>query len=69
LAAFSSDVSNLPRIVTLKDINMKLNEKTGQINMDVVAKTYRYLDADEIAEQRRQAAKAAKGKKKTGNKR
>ena len=57
LAAFTSDVSNLARIVTLKDMNMQLQEQSGQLSMDVVAKTFRYLDADEIAQQRRDAAK------------
>lgn len=66
LAAFSSDVSNLARIVTLKDIHMQLQEKAGQLSMDVVAKTYRYLDADEIAEQRKEAAKAASGRPRPG---
>jgi type IV pilus assembly protein PilO len=66
LAAFSSDVSNLARIVTLKDIHMQLQEKTGQLSMDVVAKTYRYLDAEEIVEQRKEAAKAARGKPRPG---
>ena len=57
LAAFTSDVSNLARIVTLRDMNVQFQDKTGQLSMDVVAKTFRYLDSDEIAEQRRQAAK------------
>lgn len=59
LAAFTSDVSNLARIVTLKDMTMQLQEKTGQLSMDVVARTFRYLDSEEIAQQRREAAKAA----------
>lgn len=57
LGAFASDVSNLARIVTLRDMNVQLQEKTGQLSMEAVAKTYRYLDAEEIAEQRRLAAK------------
>lgn len=66
LASFTSDVSNLARIVTLKDINMQLQEKTGQLSMDVVARTFRYLDSEEIAEQRREAAKAKQAAGKRG---
>lgn len=66
LAAFTSDVSNLARIVTLKDMNMQLLERTGQLSMDVVARTFRYLDSEEIAEQRREAAKAAQAAAKRG---
>ena len=61
LGAFASDVSNLARIVTLNDINIDLQEKTGQLMLEAVAKTFRYLDSEEIAEQRREAAKAKKG--------
>ncbi len=57
LGAFTSDVSNLPRIVTLNNLNIQLQEKTGKLKMDAVAKTFRYLDPEEIAAQ--QAAKAA----------
>jgi type IV pilus assembly protein PilO len=57
LAAFASDVSNLARIVTLN--NMKLEqEKNGQLTLEAVAKTFRYLDNEEIAQARREAAKA-----------
>lgn len=61
MGAFASDVAQLPRIVTLNDIVIQ-NDK-GTLTMDTVAKTFRYLDEDEIAKQRR-AAKDAKGKKK-----
>jgi type IV pilus assembly protein PilO len=61
LGAFASDVSNLARIVTLNDININLQDKTGQLMLEAVAKTFRYLDSEEIAEQRREAAKAQKG--------
>ena len=61
LGAFASDVSNLARIVTLNDVNINLQDKTGQLMLEAVAKTFRYLDSDEIAEQRREAAKAKQG--------
>ncbi len=60
MGAFASDVAQLPRIVTLNDIGIT-NDK-GTLVMDATAKTFRYLDEDEIAKQRK-SAKAAKGKK------
>ncbi len=66
LGSFTSDLSNLARIVTLENIRIEENEKTGRLAMQAVAKTYRYLDQEEIAEQRRQAAEAAKAKGKAG---
>ncbi|HXZ96942.1 MAG TPA: type 4a pilus biogenesis protein PilO [Burkholderiales bacterium] len=56
LGAFASDIAKMPRIVTLSDININ-PVKEGELAMDAVAKTYRYLDEDEIAKQK-QAAKA-----------
>ena len=61
MGAFASDVAQLPRIVTLNDLNV-VNDK-GQLTMDAVAKTFRYLDEEELAKQRRLAKDAkAKGK-------
>ncbi len=45
---FVSGVAALPRIVTLHDINLSSTED-GKLKMDVMAKTYRYLDEDELA--------------------
>ena len=60
MGAFASDVAQLPRIVTLNDIGI-VNDK-GTLVMDATAKTFRYLDEDEVAKQRK-SAKSAKGKK------
>jgi len=61
LGRFASDISQLPRIVTLNDINV--NPMTGGVlSMDAIAKTYRYLDEAELAAQKR-AAKPAQGAK------
>ena len=60
MGAFASDVAQLPRIVTLNDIGI-VNDK-GTLVMDATAKTFRYLDEDEIAKQRK-SAKDAKAKK------
>ena len=59
MGAFASDVAQLPRIVTLNDVAIA-NDK-GTLKMDAVAKTFRYLDEDEIARQRA-LAKQAKDK-------
>lgn len=58
MGAFASDIAQLPRIVTLNDVAIA-NDK-GVLVMDAVAKTYRYLDEDEIAKQRRQAKEGGK---------
>lgn len=62
LGKFSSDISQLPRIVTLNDINISAPEKGGALSMEAVAKTYRYLDEEELAAQK-QAEKKAKDQK------
>jgi type IV pilus assembly protein PilO len=60
MGAFASDVAQLPRIVTLNDIGI-VNDK-GTLVMDATAKTFRYLDEDEIAKQLK-SAKDANAKK------
>ncbi len=62
MGSFASDIGQLPRIVTLNDINLNVG-KDGTLTMDTVAKTFRYLDDEEVAAQRA-AAKAAKAAKK-----
>ena len=61
MGAFASDVAQLPRIVTLNDVGI-VNDK-GTLTMEATAKTYRYLDENEVAAQRK-AAKDAKDKAK-----
>jgi type IV pilus assembly protein PilO len=52
LGAFTSDIANLPRIVTLN--NLILNSgKDGALTLDAVAKTFRYLDKSEVEAQRK----------------
>ncbi|MBS1170983.1 MAG: pilO [Burkholderiaceae bacterium] len=60
VAAFTSDIANLPRIVTLNNMNIS-TAKDGKLLLDAVAKTFRYLDAEELAARRK--AKADAGKK------
>jgi type IV pilus assembly protein PilO len=59
--AFATDISRLSRIVTLNDIGLT-SGKDGGLIMDAVAKTYRYLDEEELAQQRRAAKAQQKGK-------
>jgi type IV pilus assembly protein PilO len=60
LGAFASDVAKMPRIVLLTDIKLD-PPKDGVLAMEAVAKTYRYLDEEEVAKQRKTAKdKAAK---------
>ena len=62
IGAFASDIGKLSRIVTLN--NVALNPgKDGNLVMDAVAKTFRYLDDDEIAAQRKKERDAKKGAK------
>jgi type IV pilus assembly protein PilO len=59
LGAFASDLANLPRIVTLHNVQIAQQDrdKGATLAMDATAKTFRYLDPEEIAQQRASAAK------------
>lgn len=61
LGAFASDIANLPRIVTLNNMNVQTTQ-SGALVLDATAKTFRYLDEQEVAEQRRARQAAAKKK-------
>jgi len=61
IGSFAADISNLSRIVTLNNMSI-VPSKDGALAMDAVAKTFRYLDAQEISAQRKAAA--PKGAKK-----
>jgi len=63
IGAFASDVGQLSRIVTLNDVNIEAG-KDGNLTMNVTARTFRYLDEDELAAQRKSVAAAKKGAKK-----
>ena len=62
MGAFAADIANLSRIVTLNNLTL-VPGKDGMLTMDTTAKTFRYLDADEVALQRKTAG-PAKGDKK-----
>jgi type IV pilus assembly protein PilO len=62
MGQFASDIGQLSRIVTLNDIALTA-AKDGLLTMDVTAKTFRYLDEDEVAAQNRAAKGIKAGRK------
>lgn len=69
IGAFVADIANLSRIVTLSDLNVSVLATrdaalSGTLNMEAKARTYRYLDSAEVAEQRKSKAAAKQGAKK-----
>jgi len=62
MGGFAADVGQLPRIVTLNNVSIEAG-KDGNLTMDVTARTFRYLDEDELAAQRKAAAKKGGAKK------
>jgi len=75
LGNFATDISKLSRIVTLGEVSVtgknkdaksdaKPGSSDGSLVMEAVAKTYRYLDANELAEKRKAESEKAKAAKK-----
>jgi type IV pilus assembly protein PilO len=64
IGAFTGDIANLPRIVTLNNLALSTG-KDGTLTLEAVAKTFRYLDPDEVAAQRKAAADKKKAAKKS----
>jgi type IV pilus assembly protein PilO len=73
IGAFSADIANLSRIVTLHDLNLSVqlgtrepgrNAGAALLTLEVSARTYRYLDPNESAGQEARRREAAKGSKK-----
>jgi type IV pilus assembly protein PilO len=63
IGLFAADIANLSRIVTLNNLTISpVKDRDGFLTLDGVAKTFRYLDQEEIAMQQ----KAATGKKAPG---
>jgi type IV pilus assembly protein PilO len=65
IGAFASDVANLSRIVTLNNLTVSpVSGRDAVLSLEATAKTFRYLDAEEIAvQQKEKAAKEPGGKK------
>ena len=59
IGAFAADMANLQRIVTLNNMSLTAG-KDGVLMLDAVAKTFRYLDPDEAAAQRKARAEKLK---------
>jgi type IV pilus assembly protein PilO len=59
LGAFAADIANLSRIVTLNSLSL-VPGRDGNLIMDATAKTFRYLDQDEITQQRKADSLGAK---------
>ena len=60
LGAFAVGISKLSRIVTLNDLKIvPTTGQDGQLSVEAVAKTFRYLDASEIAPKKEKKAKRA----------
>ena len=67
IGSFAADVANLSRIVTLQNVSIApatAKDTSGNLSMEATARTYRYLDATEIAEQRQAASAKTAGAKK-----
>ncbi|MFN6961250.1 MAG: type 4a pilus biogenesis protein PilO [Rhodocyclaceae bacterium] len=60
LGYFAGDVAKLPRIVTLNDINIAPGKSADVLTMSATAKTFRYLDEEEMAARKKQAKGAKK---------
>jgi len=59
LGQFVSDLAALPRIVTIGNIDITADAKSGALNMAAVARTFRYLEPEEIEALKPKAAKPA----------
>jgi type IV pilus assembly protein PilO len=58
MGQFASDIAQLSRIVTLNDIAISPNKDGSVLAMETTAKTFRYLDEEEVAKQKKAAAAA-----------
>jgi type IV pilus assembly protein PilO len=59
MGSFAADIANLSRIVTLNNLSI-VPQRDGNLVMEATAKTFRYLDNDEVAAQRKTAPGAKK---------
>ncbi len=58
IGAFAGDMANLARIVTLNNLN--LTARDGTLQLEAIAKTFRYLDPEEVNAQRKVQAERDK---------
>lgn len=68
IGAFAADIANLSRIVTLHNLSITASQQQGggaaPLGMEATARTYRYLDQEEIAQARAASQKKVQGAKK-----
>ena len=64
MGAFAADIAQLSRIVLLNDVALSVSKDGQTLTMDSTARTFRYLDDDELAAQRKAKEAAAKAAKK-----
>lgn len=57
MGMFASDIAHLPRIVTLNNLSIAPKGSDGALTLEATARTYRYLDAEEVKAHRKGAAK------------
>jgi len=53
IGGFVNDLAKLPRIVTLHDVSLAPGKEGSSLNMEARVQTYRYLDEDEMAAQKK----------------
>lgn len=64
MGSFAADIANLSRIVTLNNLSISpVAGREGSLSLSATAKTFRYLDADEVSAQRKAVAPKAGAKK------
>ncbi len=65
---FVSGIAALPRIVTLHEVDIKPDNKDAydELTLELTAKTYRYLDEEELASAEEERRKVEQGKRRTG---
>jgi type IV pilus assembly protein PilO len=62
IGEFAADMAKMPRIVTLNNLSLNTG-KDGVLSLDAVAKTFRYLDQEELDRQAQERKKKKKGAK------
>jgi len=66
IGEFAGDMAKMSRIVTLNNLALT-TDKDGTLSLDAVAKTFRYLDQDELDTQSKARKAKKKGAKKEGS--
>ncbi len=62
IGQFASDIAHLPRIVTLNDMSVSTDAKSSTLTLETIAKTFRYLDQEEVNAQRAKGQPSQKGR-------